>query len=62
MKRYSCRIDGNTVVHYNGKEVEIVHEDTYWGRTESTAVPISNLDFLIKALQDIQHQKSYDEW
>ena len=58
---YSCRVDENTIVYYDGKGVSIVHEDNYWGRTESSSVPISNINLLIKALQDIQKQKSYDE-
>lgn len=62
MSYYKCRVDENTTVYYDGKEVRIVHEDNYWGRTESTSVPISNISLLIKALQDIQQQKSYDEW
>lgn len=59
---YSCRVDENTIVYYDGTGVSIVHEDNYWGRTESSSVPISNISLLIKALQDIQKQKSYDEW
>lgn len=59
---YKCRVDENTIVYYDGKEVRIVHEDNYWGRTESASVPISNISLLIEALQDIQQQKSYDEW
>jgi hypothetical protein len=59
---YSCRVDENTTVYYDGKGVSIVHEDNYWGRTESSSVPISNISLLIKALQDIQKQQSYDRW
>lgn len=59
---YSCRVDEHTTVYYNGKGVIITHEDNYWGRTESSSVSISNIGLLIKALQDIQKQKSYDEW
>lgn len=60
--RYQCRVDENTTVYYDGNGVSIVHDDNYWGRTESSSVPISNIGLLIKALQDIQQQISYDEW
>lgn len=60
--RYSCRVDESTTVYYDGKNVSIVHEDNYWGRTESSAVPINNISMLIRALQDIQKQISYDNW
>lgn len=60
--RYSCRVDEHTTVYYDGKSVRIVHEDNYWGRIETASVPVTNISLLIKALQDIQQQKSYDEW
>jgi hypothetical protein len=59
---YSCRVDENTTVYYDGKGVIISHEDNYWGRTESSAVPINNISMLIIELQDIQKQISYDNW
>ncbi len=59
---YSCRVDEHTTVYYDGKSVRIVHEDNYWGRIETESVPVTNISLLIKALQDIQQQKSYDEW
>jgi hypothetical protein len=59
---YSCRVDENTIVYYDGKGVRIVHEDNYWGRTETESVRIKNISLLIKALQDIQKQISYDRW
>lgn len=59
---YSCRVDEQTTVYYDGKGVQIVHEDNYWGREETSSVPISNISLLIKALQDIQKQISYDKW
>lgn len=60
--RYQCRVDENTTVYYEGGSVRIVHEDNYWGREESSSVPISDISLLIKALQDIQKQISYDRW
>ena len=59
---YRRRIDGETTVSYNGKEVVITHSDNYWGREESSSVPIKNIPLLIKALQDIQKEISYDNW
>ena len=59
---YRCRIDGETTVSYNGSEVVITHSDNYWGREESSSVPIKNIPLLIKALQDIQEEISYDNW
>lgn len=58
---YSCRVDECTTVTYNGKDVSIVHEDNYWGRVETSAVPITNIGLLIKALQDIEKQISHDQ-
>lgn len=59
---YSCRVDENTIIYYNGNGISIVHEDNYWGNIESSSVPIKNIGLLIKALQDIQKQISYDNW
>lgn len=59
---YRCRIDDQTSVYYNGSEVVITYSDNYWGREERSSVPIKNIDMLIKALQDIQQEISYDKW
>lgn len=59
---YRCRIDECTTVSYNGKEVVITHSDNYWGLEESSSVPVKNISLLIKALQDIQKEISYDNW
>lgn len=60
---YRCRVDEHTTVSYNGKEVVITHSDNYWGREESSSVPISNISLLIKSLQDIQKEMiNYDNW
>ena len=59
---YSCRVDEHTTIYYDGKGVIISHEDNYWGQTNRQSVSISNIGLLIKALQDIQKQISYDNW
>lgn len=59
---YTCRIDEYTTVSYNGKSVVIKYSDNYWGREEISSVPIHNIPLLIKALQDIQKEISYDNW
>ena len=59
---YHCRIDEHTSVYYNGNDVVITYSDNYWGRKESSPVPIHNIPLLIKALQDIQKEISYDNW
>lgn len=59
---YSCRVDEHTTIYYDGKGVIITHDDNYWGRVETSSVPITNIGLLIKALQDIQKQISYDRW
>lgn len=59
---YSCRVDEHTTIYYDGKGVIITHDDNYWGRVETSSVTITNIGLLIKALQDIQKQISYDEW
>lgn len=62
MRYYSCRIDENTALHYDGKNVSIVHEDVYWGRKESFSIPTNKVGMIISALQDIQKQFRYDRW
>ena len=59
---YRCRIDEHTSVYYNGNDVVITYSDNYWGREESSSVPIHNIPLLIKSLQDIQKEISYDNW
>ena len=59
---YSCRVDEYTTIYYDGKGVIITHDDNYWGRVETSSVPITNIGLLIKALQDIQKQISHDRW
>lgn len=59
---YKYHIDECTTVSYDGKEVKITHSDNYWGREESSSVPVKNISLLIKALQDIQKEISYDRW
>lgn len=58
---YSCRVDENVTVSYRDGVVTITHTDNYWGRDESSSVPIKNIGMLIRALQDIQKTK-YDGW
>lgn len=55
-------IDAETTVFYDGSNVVITHSDNYWGREESSSVPNKNISLLIKALQDIQREISYDNW
>lgn len=39
MSYYKCRVDENTTVYYDGKEVRIVHEDNYWGGRNQRPFP-----------------------
>lgn len=61
-EQVSYRINEETTVSYNGKEVVITHPDNYWGREETSSVPNKNIPLLIKALQDIHMEISYDNW
>lgn len=59
---YRCRLDESTTLSYSGKTVYLTYNTSEWGRDESSSVPITNIPLLIKALQDIQSEISYDNW